>query len=85
MTDEEFDRLEEETIQNVEECMRFMDSSTQTFVFVMMDYENGELRTFSNAHSAEEAYFLLLEGASLAKEDCLEENKADWPIDIRFN
>jgi hypothetical protein len=72
-------------LERAEEILRFIDDSTQTFVLLFMDYNAGEFEIASNANSAEEVLGLMLEGIEEVKEDCLEENLPEWPIDKRFH
>jgi len=72
-------------LERAEEILRYMDASTQTFVMLFMDYNAGEFEITSNANSAEEVLGLMLEGIEQVKEDCLEENIPEWPIDKRFH
>jgi hypothetical protein len=88
MTEEETDEdiaAENATIEAIEELLRYLDSSTQTFTFTMLDYNTGDYTLLSNAYTAEEAMNVLQMGVERAKEDCLEENKVDFPIDNRFH
>ena len=86
MTEEETEEESENPfIERAEEILRFMDSSTQTFVMLFFDYDTGDLEVVSNAHTAEEVTTITMEGANLAKENCLEENKPEWPVDNRLH
>lgn len=88
MTEETEEETEEEGnpyLERAEEILRCMDDSNQTFVMLFMNYNAGEFEIVSNANSAEEVLGLMLEGIEEVKEDCLEENLPEWPIDKRFH
>lgn len=84
-TEKEPEEPENPYLERAEEILRYMDASTQTFVVLFMDYNNGDFEVVSNANSAEEVFDLMLEGIEQVKEDCLEENLPEWPIDKRFH
>ena len=83
--DAEEAEVENPYTERAEEILRFMDDSTQTFVLLFLDYSTGDFEVVCNANTAEEAVNIMMEGVEYAKEDCLEENKPEWPVDNRLH